>query len=172
MGAGRFFAHRMGHLALLAVLAALAAPAAALGTESPSASALAQAEVIGPYAALSQGAGVELRDAQNRPISRTALARELRAGAAAESEPVSSRASRLLAEFLDRLCAPVTAVRGGAAGTEHHAAAAAGAPRVPKARYVQVVTSAPRPAAVWASAAAGSAALSSLGRAFNLPLRI
>jgi hypothetical protein len=158
MGAGRSFV-------LSAVLAAYAAPAAA-------SSALSQAQAVGPYAALSQGPGIELRDANNRPISRAALARELRAGAAAEAEPVASRAARLLAEFLDRLCAPVSAVRGGAAGAEQHAAAAAGAPRPPKARFVRVVTSAPRRAAAWASAAADPDARSPLGRAFNLPLRI
>ncbi|MDE2291511.1 MAG: hypothetical protein KGL53_05460, partial [Elusimicrobia bacterium] len=38
---------------------------------------MAQAEAVGPYEALAQASGVELRDAQNRPISRPELAAAL-----------------------------------------------------------------------------------------------
>lgn len=159
MGAGRFFA-------LLAVLAALSAAPAAAST------ALSQAQAAGPYAALSQGSGVELRDAHNRPISRAALARELRAGASAESEPVASRAARLLAEFLDRMSAPVSAVRGGTAPASHHASIAAASPRSQKARLARGFAGCAAAAPAPRRPAAEAAAPSSVGRAFNLPLRI
>lgn len=160
MGAGRFFA-------LLAVLAALAASPASAGG-----SALSQAQAAGPYAALSQGSGVELRDAHNRPISRAALARELRAGAAAESEPVASRAARLLAEFLDRMSAPVSAVRGGGSPESHHASIAAASPRSQKGRLARSFAGRPAAAPAAGRPAAEAPAPSSVGRAFNLPLRI
>ena len=158
MGAGRFFA-------LLAVLAALSVPAAA-------STALSQAQSVSPYAALSQGDGVELRDAQNRLISRAALARELRAGAAAESAPVASKAAKLLADFLDRLSAPVSAVRGGGVPVSRHAMSAAGAPRPPKSRVVFAASRRAAPAAAARPAVPAAVPTSSVGRAFNVPLRI
>ncbi|TBR25006.1 hypothetical protein EPO15_02955 [bacterium] len=160
MGAGRSFA----------LLAACAAFLAAQASASPTA--LSQAASVSPYAALSQGEGVELRDAQNRPISRAALARELRAGAAAESAPVATKAARLLAEFLERLSAPVSRVRGGQGAAPHHGVSAAAAPRPPKARITLPAVRLGAPAAAPRRADPVGLPSAFFGRAFSVPLRI
>lgn len=156
MGAGRSFV-------LLAALALAAVPAAA---EAP-------ALAVSPYDALSQGAGVELRDAHNRPVSRQGLARALKAGAEAETAPTATQVGRALTEFLERLSAPAQAVRGEASAVARHGELSAGAPREPKARVASCAGVSPAVNAASRRAARSETAPATLfGRAFNLPLRI
>lgn len=157
MGAGRLFA-------LTLVLAA--APAAAAG------SALGQASTVGPWAALEQGAGLELRDAENQPISREALAGELKSAAREEAQAAASASSRLWSDFVERAGGLASALRTERPARDGASAVAAPARRQPKTHLVVVLTRRAAPDAGSPRPAAGPAPAASPDRARVLPLRL
>lgn len=156
MGAGRFFC-------LFALLAAPAAAKAQPECLTPSAT-------VSPFKLLAQGAGLELRDGVNRPISRGALARQLKAGERAEAAAGASPAAKARAEFLERVEALAPVLRNERQGRKAELLSTAPV-RPPKLHrfsfLVRHAFSAPRPLRPVRAAAPAPAP----DRALVLPLR-
>ena len=156
MGAGRFFC----------LFALLAAPAAAKTQHQ----CLTPNATVSPFKLLAQGDGIELRDDVNRPISRGALARELKAGERAEAAVLAAPAAKARIDFLESVEALAPVLRNERPGRRCELVSTAPA-RPPKLHrfsfQVRHAFAAPRPSRPVRAAAPAPAP----DRALVLPLR-
>jgi hypothetical protein len=127
---------------MLAALLAFSLPVFSQAATQQEQRAMILAADMGAYSAAMQSDGLDLRDAQNRPISRAALQSGLRAGTQAarkEAESLSAvQGLAALLDYLDRDDLAADQLSSEFPGRRHgQAAFALAAPRAPRAPAVR-----------------------------------
>ena len=146
MGAGRLFV----------LLAVLAAPAGA---------------VVSPFEALEQGPGLELRDAENRLVSRAEIAQTLKSAQRQEAAVLAAPAAKAWADFVESARSLARSLRAEDASSDAASVVSCTASREPKVscpvNLVRLGETGPASRRRWG----GSALSRAPDRALNLPLR-